>query len=55
MPTEATKKSWCANGLTGYDVQTGKPYNPKQPCQAQARPGHIFCDKCREESGGRRL
>lgn len=46
------KLGWCANGKPGYDIQTGKPYTPMHACKSHARLGHIFCDRCREESGG---
>lgn len=42
----------CANGLAGYDLHSGQGYMPRNACTAQRVPGHIFCDKCREASGG---
>jgi hypothetical protein len=46
------KTEQCANGKVGYDISTGKAYNVRPPCSQQARPGHIYCERCRVEAGG---
>lgn len=45
----------CANGTAGYRVASGKlvKYLPDRPCGNQKSHGHIFCDRCRREAGGR--
>jgi hypothetical protein len=53
MSDKKKSADWCANGRPGYDIDTGKPYNVSPPCQSPARPGHIYCDRCRVAAGGR--
>lgn len=45
----------CANGTPGYRIASGKlvKYLPDRPCCNQKSHGHIFCDRCRREAGGR--
>jgi hypothetical protein len=45
-------KSQCANGLPGYDRESGKSYTPRPACSREHSPGHIFCTQCRVEAGG---
>jgi hypothetical protein len=45
----------CANGTPGYragDAKSSK-YMPTNPCKNRAPPGHILCDQCRRQAGGR--
>jgi hypothetical protein len=42
----------CANGLMGYDIESGQSYAVRKPCQAKAQQGSIYCQHCRETAGG---
>lgn len=42
----------CANGTVGYDLASGRTYVVKNACKNVRRSGHIYCDRCRAETGG---
>jgi hypothetical protein len=42
----------CANGLMGYDIESGQMYTVRKACQSDRQQGSIYCQKCREEAGG---
>ncbi len=54
-PVLKLPRSLCANGTPGYKATDSKSskYLPDRPCKNNAAPGHIFCDHCRRQAGGR--